>query len=151
MLLAEKLVTKIVDSGPITIDQLDARAVKLGIDMNVLDQALQHVHKCKSIERKVLKGTLTYSYKKVVVKKKEYFTSTVPYPPSDETNNADHPIFASMNFDYLFLKPEELERYKAESKGRVYIPKKRYKRKAKVVSPPTPIQQSLIDMFKTSV
>jgi len=207
-LLAGKLVVKIVDSGPITIDQLDARAIKLGIDMNVLDQALQLVHKCKSIERKVLKGTLTYSHKKPVVKsfiktsssywttvvnkESQYFeakvvplaefetkdtilyrefanmspgygTNRVWLCPNDfnldnkdfslpeEERVTDHPIFADMNFDYLFLTPEELDRYKCEAKGRVYIPKKRYQRKAKVVTPPTPMQQELISMFKTSV
>jgi Zn-dependent oligopeptidase len=32
------------------------------------------------------------------------------------------------DFSYLFLSPEELDKYKAEVQGRAYIPKKRYEK-----------------------
>ena len=147
-MLAEKLVKRIAKDGEVTLDQLDASAVKHGIDMNVMDNALQRIHKLKNINRRTKKGTVVYSLQVIKPKSPTPHLDWVRdnYPPMTSSNDGSG---IDMDFSYLFLTPEEMEKYKAEAKGRVYIPKKKYNRKEAV--PPTPVQQSLIDMFKTEV
>jgi len=109
----------------VTYTQLEARAVSKGINLHILDQALTILHKVKSVNKRVKAGDIVYSPSKV---KKFTFGSHLTwvrnnYPPMNDSNNGSG---IEMDFSYLFLTPEELEKYKAEVTGRAYVPSKRY-------------------------
>jgi len=125
--LAEKLVKQIDKEGELSLDAIDSRAVKHGIDMKVLDRALELIHKNKHIDQRTKKGTVVYKIK--VVKEVTPFSHLQwlkdNYPVSDSTNDGSG---IDADYSYLFLNPEQLDKYKAEVAGRAYIPKKRYKK-----------------------
>lgn len=39
------------------------------------------------------------------------------YVKMDETNDANHPAFADLDYSFLFLSPEEMKQFKIEQKG----------------------------------
>lgn len=123
--LAAKIITRIIKDGSSTYDKLEARAVALGINMNTFQAAMVIVHRSKLIEQSVKYGVIQY---KVAVKKEVKPGPQRPsyYPDMDETNDGSG---IEADFSYLFLSPEEMDKYRAEAAGRTYIPKKRYARK----------------------
>ena len=128
MLLAEKLIKRIGEEGDISIDKIDVIARKKGIDMKVLDQALQYIHKVPHINQRVKKGTVWYSIK--VVKEKEAFVQTWAYPWPGQNGIPEFVMpFPSIDFSYMFLTPEEMKLYKAEAKGIPLHMMKKFKKK----------------------
>lgn len=123
--LAAKLVTQIDKEAELSLDAIDVRANRHGIEMRVLDRALELLHKNKHIERKTKKGTVYYSIK--VIKKvgpgSHLIWLRTNYPIMTDSNNGSG---LDMDFSHLFLSPEDLDKYKAQVAGRAYIPKKRY-------------------------
>ena len=125
--LAEKLVQQIDKEGELSLDVIDSRAQKHGIDMRVLDRALEKLHKNKHIDQRVKKGTVFYKIK--VIKKIGPVTHLIwlreNYPVMTDSNNGSG---LEADYSYMFLSPEDLDKYKAEVAGRAYVPKKRYKK-----------------------
>lgn len=125
MELKERIIAYILSHHPITYDRLEEVAMGKGFNQLQIMQAMEAVHRDKRVVQTTTGDTIQYR-PYVVPPVKQHFVSTVPYPHMDDTNNAEHPIFADLDYSYLFLTPEELDKYKAEAKGRTYIPKRRY-------------------------
>lgn len=117
LVLAETLIKAIDKAGELSIDRIDAGAVKRGISMTVLDRALEVLHRNKHIKRTTKKGTIYYSIK-VAPKPKDPGSHLTwlreHYPPMTEENNGSG---IDVDFSYLFLKPDEMKEYKAAAKG----------------------------------
>lgn len=132
--LCEKLVLYIGQNPKVSLDALEARAVKHGIAMSVFDQAVAHLHKLKGVKRTASSyGVVKYELQEA--KKPAGIMSHVTwcsehYPYTDMYTHDEHGVFImafpELAFDHLFLKPDELLAYKAQSKGRVFIKKKSY-------------------------
>lgn len=120
--LATKILTRIIKDGSSTYDILEARAVTLGINMNTFQAAMVIVHRSKLIEQSVKYGVIQY---KIAVKKEVKPGPKRPsyYPDMDASNDGSG---IEADFSYLFLSPEDMDKYRAEAAGRNYIPKKRY-------------------------
>ena len=120
--LAALIIKRIIEDNGSTYDKLEARAVEKGISMNTFEAAMVIVHRSKLIEQSVKYGVIQY---KVKVKKELNPGPQRPsyYPDMNETNDGSG---IEADFSYLFLSPEEMQKYRAEAAGRSYIPKKRY-------------------------
>lgn len=123
--LSERIIAYILAHHPITYERIEEVALGKGFTQLAVMGAMELVHRDKRVEQTTKGDTIQYR-PYVAPPPKEHFKSTIPYPVMDETNNADHPAFADLDYSYLFLTPEELDKYKAELKGMTYIPKKRY-------------------------
>jgi len=85
---------------------------------------LETIHRDKRIARKVLKGEVVYTpAPKPKLPGSHLSWTDKHYPPMDETNDGSG---IDADYSFLFLSPEELDKYKAEVRGVTYIPKKRY-------------------------
>lgn len=117
LLLAEKIVELIIKSPEgLSLDVIDARAQKHGIDMRTLDAALERIHKLRSIERSTVKGTIRYRVKQKVEPKGpashvSWLRLNYPWPKDFVMP------FPEIDMSYLFLKPAQLKEYKAMAKG----------------------------------
>lgn len=122
--LATKLVTYITTNPGCTYSGLLARAITHGLSEDTLLQALTLVHKNKAIKTSTSGGEITYSLAMVKPITAISHVSWIKdhYPPMDSTNDGSG---IDVDFSYLFLRPEELEQYKAEAKGRGFIPRKK--------------------------
>ncbi len=123
--LKERIIAYILAHHPITYDRLEEVTMGKGFNQLQIMDAMEQVHRDKRVTQTTHGNTIQYR-PYIAPPVKEHFKSTIPYPPMDETNNADHPAFADLDYRYLFLTPEELDKYKAEVKGVAYYPKKRY-------------------------
>lgn len=125
--LAALIIKRIIDDAGSTYDKLEARAVEKGISMDVFQAAMTIVHRSKLIEQSVKYGVIQYKVKEKKIAKPfsavEWVTQNYPWP-----ENFEMP-FPEIDMSYLFLKPEEMDRYKAQVVGRSYIPKRRYANK----------------------
>lgn len=134
--LAAKIITRILADDGSTYDKLEARAVAKGISMNTFQAAMVIVHRSKLIEQSVKFGVIQYKVakKKHVVEPGSHLiwarNNYPPYDPwcVDADGNMIMP-FPEYDMSYLFLTPEEMDRYRAEAAGRSYIPKRHYAKK----------------------
>jgi hypothetical protein len=122
--LAALIIKRIIEDAGSTYDKLEARAVAKGISMDVFQAAMTIVHRSKLIEQSVKFGVIQYKVKEKKIAKPFSAVEwvTVNYPKMDNTNDGSG---IDVDFSYLFLTPEEMERYKAEAKGRTFIPRKK--------------------------
>lgn len=120
--LATLIAKRITTDAPITYSTLEARAIEKNIDLSLFEEAMAIIHRSKLIEAKNSDGDIVYS---IVVPKIAKPGPVRPsyYPDMDSSNDGSG---IEADFSYLFLSPEELDKYKAEVKGVAYIPKKRY-------------------------
>jgi hypothetical protein len=126
--LATKIITRIWADHGSTYDRLEARAVAKAIPMYTFEAAMAIVHRSKLIEQSVKYGVIQYraatkSPAKEVVGA-AWVTQNYPWPGVGDVPPFVMP-FPEIDMSHLFLKGEDLERYKCESKGRQYIPGKR--------------------------
>jgi len=126
--LKDRLIRRIVAQHPVTYDKLQELSQSVGYTELQFMEAMELVHRDKRVVQSTSGETIIYR-PYIARPEKEHFKSTIPYPPMDETNNANHPIFDGIDLSYLFLTPEELDKYKAELRGVKYIPKKRWEKK----------------------
>lgn len=125
--LRDRIIRRIVAQHPVTYETLEQLVRSVGHTELEFLEAMELVHKDKRVTQTTSGDTIQYR-PYIAPPVKEPFKCTVPYPPMDATNNADHEAFATLDYSYLFLSPEELDKYKAEVRGVKYIPKKRYQR-----------------------
>lgn len=131
--LKDRLIKRIVAQHPVTYTKLEELAMSNGFTQLQVMEAMELVHKDKRITQSTRGEEIVYR-PYIAPPVKEPFKCTVPYPKMDDTNDAHHEAFSDLDYSYLFLTPEELDKYKAEAKGRVYIPKKRWEKKKTVYS-----------------
>lgn len=115
LLLAEKLIKAIDKEGELSLDAIDARSIKHGIDMRVLDKALEVLHRNKHIDRRVKQGTVYYRIKvvKPVTPASHLAWVREHYPWPKEFVMP----FPEWDLSFLFLTPAEYKQYKIELKG----------------------------------
>jgi hypothetical protein len=110
-----------------TLGQLEGVVVSAGLTLDELYTALETVHRDKRITRRVIKGEIVYTPTPEPKAPTDYLKYVREnYPPMTKENDGSG---IEADFSYLFLSPEELDKYKAEVQGRAYIPKKRYETK----------------------
>jgi len=121
--LSTKIITRIWADRGSTYDRLEARAVAKAIPMSTFEAAMAIVHRSKLIEQSVKYGVIQYrAATKSPIKEvvgAAWVTQNYPWPEKFVMP------FPEIDMSHLFLKGEDLERYKCESKGRQYIPGKR--------------------------
>lgn len=130
LLLAEKLVLHIDVEKTTTFDKLEARALKHGINMAVFDRAIEKLHKLPQIKRTVKLGTVHYELQAVKAKagpmlSGEWLAQNYPWPGKNGVPEFVMP-WPEWDLSYLFMKPDEAEKYKAEMKGKRMFKKKTY-------------------------
>lgn len=130
--LTEKLVIYIGQNPKVSLDALEARAIKHGVAMSVFDQAVAHLHKLKGVKRTASAyGVVKYELQAVekkpdgVMSHVQWCRDNYPYPGRNGVPEFVMP-FPSWDLSYIFMTPEELEEYKARLKGRVFVRRKKY-------------------------
>lgn len=110
----------------VSLEKLTLVATGVGFSEDEVLQALERIgNKLKSTVRG---GTVYYQVPPPPIK--EHFKSTVPYPWPGRDGVPEFVMpFPEIDYSYIFLKPEELDKYKAELRGRIFIPKKRWQHK----------------------
>ena len=127
--LHDRLIKRIVAKYPVSYEKLETLATTNGYTLLEFITAMEVVHKDKRVVQ-ATKGD-TIEYRPFMAKPEPEIASHVAwcknnYPSMDETNNGQHEAFTDMDFSFLFLTPEELDKWKAEQKGMAYVRKKRY-------------------------
>jgi len=109
----------------VSLEKLTLVATSVGFSEDEVLQALERIgNKLKSIVRG---GTVYYQVPPPI---KEHFKCTVPYPWPGRDGIPEFVMpFPEIDYSYIFLTPEELDKYKAELRGRIFIPKKRWQHK----------------------
>lgn len=127
--LAKLIIDRITELGTVTYDQLLERAKEKNIEEGIFNNAIQRVHKKKTVLVKNVKGVLTYSIKPVVVETTpshvEWCKSNYPYPGQNGLPKFVMP-FPEWDVSYIFLTPDELEEYKEAIRGGRVYKRKRY-------------------------
>lgn len=123
--LRDRIIRRIVAQHPVTYERLENLVLGIGHTELEFMEAMELVHRDKRVVQTTVGDTIQYK-PFIAPPVKQHFVSTVPYPAMDETNNAEHEAFDTLDYSYLFLTPEELDKYKADVRGVRYIPKKRY-------------------------
>lgn len=83
--LSKLIIDRITELGTVTYDELLARAMEKNIDQGIFENAVQRLHKSRTVLVKNIKGELTYSIKPVEVKKTGFeivdeWRKANPYP-----------------------------------------------------------------------
>lgn len=127
--LSTKIIAGIHKKPDMSYSILEAHAKKLNIPIGIFQNAMTLVQSNKTVQAKIKKGELVYSPKAEVVPKapgSHLLWLKNNYPSMTKENDGSG---LEADYSYLFLSPEDLDKYKAESRGVSYIPKKRYERK----------------------
>ena len=126
--LATKIARFIVSQKTCTYADIQVRADAKGISRRDLEAAMVLIHRNKAIKSVNAGGDIQYS----VAPPKPVASPFFRYEPYPEfikgVNDASHEIFAGVDMSYLFMTPEEALQYKAQLKGKVYVPRKAYER-----------------------
>jgi len=127
--LSKLIIDRITELGTVTYDQLLERAKEKNIEEGVFNNAIQRVHKKKTVLVKNVKGVLTYSIKPVVVETTpshvEWCKANYPYPGQNGLPEFVMP-FPEWDVSYIFLTPDEFEEYKEAIRGGRVYKRKRY-------------------------
>jgi hypothetical protein len=121
-LFAKKILIRIEEAeGDVTYTSLQERAIEKDISLDVLDAALQHLHRFKKVKQRVKGDEIIYKAKPRAVLKDPFATSTwvrdnYPYPGKNGVPEFVMP-FPEMDLSFIFLKPQEMKEYKARAKG----------------------------------
>ena len=127
--LATKIIAGIHKRPDVSYSILETHAKKLNISIGIFQNAMTLVQGNKTVQTKIKKGELVYSPKAEAVPKapgSHLLWVKNNYPPMTKENDGSG---IEADYSYLCLSPEDLDKYKAESRGVSYIPKKRYERK----------------------
>jgi hypothetical protein len=130
--LSTKIVAYIAKNEGVTYEALKERARVKGIEQGVFDNAIARIHKNKKILVKNQEGVLTYGLRPVVVATPSphltWCRENYPWPGKDGIPEFVMP-FPEIDFSWIFLRPEELQEYKAKIKGLAFRRKKTYEYK----------------------
>jgi hypothetical protein len=136
--LSEKIITGVLRSPGVTYSRLEEHSTKLGIPIGVFENAMNLVHKNKTIQSKVKGGVLIYVVREAPKPKVNPLAewrknSNYPYPVlcqecQGQLCKACFPFYDAEN-DTLDKIRKRLtmtrEEYKALASGRTFIPRKK--------------------------
>lgn len=113
--LADNIFKRIYVDGPFTFDQLEARAIEKGIDIDDFYAAMEIVQRHRKLR------VTGKKYEKRVNRPDPVSHTTwirQHYPPMETgVNDASHPVFDGIDYSYLFMTPDEAKEYKLSLKG----------------------------------
>lgn len=137
--LSEKIIAGVLKSPGVTYSRLEEHAIKLGIPTGVFLNAMQLVHKSKSVQSKILKGVLVYVEREAPKPKVDILAEwrkANPYPYPVLCQHCQGTLCASCfpfydpSHDTIPKIKEALymtrDEYKAKSQGKTFIVKKSY-------------------------
>jgi hypothetical protein len=136
--LSEKIITGVLRSPGVTYSRLEEHSTKLGIPIGVFENAMNLVHKNKTIQSKVKGGVLIYVVREAPKPKVNPLAewrknSNYPYPVlcqecQGQLCKACFPFYDAEN-DTIDKIRKRLtmtrEEYKALASGRTFIPRKK--------------------------
>lgn len=124
VVLATKIIKRISLERDCTYDDLEARANEKGIDTAIFLTAMTMVHRNRTVVATKAGGGIHYAIKKIEIKPiaSHLVWLRENYPPMTSENDGSG---IDVDFSWLFLKPEQLDEYKAAARGVAYIPKQR--------------------------
>lgn len=138
-LFAKKILAYIEKANSdVSYTQLLDRALAKDITVDLLDRALERLHKSKKIKKRVKDNDIVYTaLPKAVIKSPISYLSWVRqnYPrPGENGIPAFVMPWPEIDMSYLFLKPEQMKVYKAEAKGMpLYMMNSKFKKKIKQI------------------
>ena len=127
-LFAKKILKRIEESeGDVSYTSLQERAIEKDISLDVLDAALEHLHRFKKVKQRVKGDEIMYRAKPRAVPKDPFAVSTwmrenYPWPKPCGAEGCTGLCkkcepFPEMDLSFIFLKPQEMKEYKARAKG----------------------------------
>lgn len=126
MELALKIAKYILTEGGCRYADIQARADAKSISRRELESAMALIHRNKMIKTTHAGGDIHYAVAPLAPKPSP-FTRYEPYPPMIAgVNDASHEIFSGCDYGYLFMTPDEMLQYKAQLKGKAYIPRRKH-------------------------
>jgi len=129
MTLQERIIAYILNHHPITYRELEDIAMGKGFSQLAIMDAMELVHKDKRIAQSTHRDEIVYR-PYIAPPVKEHFKSTVPYPYPGRDGIPEFVMpFPEWDLSFIFLTPDELDKYKADLRGVKYIRKKRYAHK----------------------
>ncbi len=124
MELHERIIAYVERHFPCSMTVLEGIVLSKGFTLEQFYSALDKVHRDKSIVQTQRGGDVFYSI---------YIAPIAKPQPHLDWVKANYPDpkdfvmpFPDWDLSWIFLKPEELEQYKADLKGTDYTPKKKY-------------------------
>lgn len=135
MELKERLITYIFNHHPITYTALENVAIGKGFSQLAVMDAMELVHKDKRITQTARGDEIVYRpyvapVSRSPVTHTEWSSKNYPWPGKNGVPSFVMP-FPEWDLSFLFLTPDELQEYKAQVRGRTFIPKKKYEHGAK--------------------
>ena len=136
--LSERIIVGILKKSPVSYSTLEAHAITLGIPLGIFENAMNLVHKNKTIQSKVKGGVLIYVVREAPKPKVNPLVewrknSNYPYPVlcqecQGQLCKACFPFYDAEN-DTIDKIRKRLtmtrEEYKALASGRTFIPRKK--------------------------
>lgn len=136
--LSDKIIIGILRSPGVTYQRLEEHAISLGIPLGIFQNAMQLVHKNKSVQSKLKAGVLIYIERETAKPKIDILlewrkNNPYPYPKlctaCKGTLCAECYPFYNPSTDTIEKIRDSLmmtrEEYKAVSEGRTFIPKRK--------------------------
>lgn len=130
--LAQKMVKRIDEYTSLSYSQLQQRAQTLGIVDTLFDAAIDRLHKSKHIVKKVRGSDIIYSIKKESAPSPmshvEWCSDNYPrYDTNCYTSSGQFIMaFPEWDLSFMFLTPEEMQKFKAEQKGMAFVRRRKY-------------------------
>jgi len=127
--LRDRIIRRIVAQHPVTYERLENLVLGIGHTELEFMEAMEQVHKDKRITQTTRGEEIVYR-PYIAPPVKEHFKSTVPYPYPGRDGIPEFVMpFPEWDLSFIFLTPDELDKYKADLRGVKYIRKKRYAHK----------------------
>lgn len=124
--LKERIIAYIQNHHPITYERLEEVAMGKGFNQLQIMEAMEAVHRDKRVIQTTRGSTIQYRpYIAPPVKEAFVQTWKYPWPGRDGIPPFVMP-FPDWDLSWIFLKPDELEKYKAEAKGQTFTPKQKW-------------------------
>ena len=95
-------------SEPVALQSLLKLGTARGIPTVTMLEAMRKVHRFKDIRTRNRMGTVYYDPMPIHEVVSAPRVSRTDYPVMDETNDCHHEIFKDMDYQYLFMTPEEI-------------------------------------------
>ena len=124
------MVEGIEREGGMTLTAIERKGKIAKISPGMIDAAVTKLHRRKDIKVGNKLGDLFYTSTEIKPPAPRTPISHIQwmkdhYPPMTSSNDGSG---IDADYSFMFLKPEDLDKFKADVAGRVYIPKKRYQK-----------------------